>query len=96
METKTHLFALGQVMATSGVAQLMEDPSIQDELALMLARHLGGDYGDMCEEDKQANTDALKDEGRIMSSYLTSSNVKIWIITEWDRSVTTFLFPDEY
>lgn len=25
-----------------------------------------------------------------------SDEVKIWIITEWDRSVTTILFPDEY
>jgi len=30
-----------------------------------------------------------------MAEYLTSKG-KIWIITEWDRSATTILFPSEY
>ena len=33
---------------------------------------------------------------RILSAYMLKTGVKIWIITEADRSVTTFLLPDEY
>ena len=34
-------------------------------------------------------------DGRILSAYVLDS-ARVWIITEWDRSVTTLLLPDEY
>ncbi len=55
-----------------------------------------GDSGDLDREDKKANDDALRDDGRLLSAYLSASGVKFWIITEWDRSVTTLLLPSEY
>ena len=38
----------------------------------------------------------LKDGERIVAVYNIGDDDKIYIITEWDRSVTTILFPSEY
>ena len=32
----------------------------------------------------------------VLAVYHTAKGEKLWIITEWDRSVTTILLPDEY
>ncbi len=61
-----------------------------------LRRHNNGDWGDLCKEDKQANDYALTHDERLLSSYLFQGSEKVWIITEWDRSATTVLFPEEY
>jgi hypothetical protein len=61
-----------------------------------LAKHHRGDWGDVDNNDKQANEQALRDEGRIFSAYKTLKGVKIWIITEADRSATTILLPEDY
>jgi len=61
-----------------------------------LQRHVRGDWGNLDDEDKQANEDALHRGSRLLSSYQTSQNVKFWIITEADRSVTTVLLPEDY
>jgi hypothetical protein len=50
----------------------------------------------ICREDAQANDRALREGTRLLSAYMLVSNVKIWIITEADRSSTTILLPDEY
>jgi hypothetical protein len=49
----------------------------------------------LCDEDKQANEDAFKNGQRIVSSWELGAN-SYFIITEWDRSVTTILRKDEY
>lgn len=59
-------------------------------------RHLQCDWGEVCEEDSNANDRALTEGTRLLSAYRTSKNERIWVITEWDRSVTTLLLPDEY
>ena len=61
-----------------------------------LGRHLRGDWGDLCSEDKEANLEALKKGLRILSAYRLPDGTKVWIITEADRSVTTALLPSEY
>jgi len=66
------------------------------EMMLLLGRHQAGDWGIMDEEDKKANEDALVSGGRLMSSYITALGVKVWIITEADKSSTTVLLPEEY
>lgn len=88
------LFHLGQVVATPGALDaLAPHPGL---LHRLVARHGLGDWGDLDAEDRQANDDAVKDGSRIFSAYFTPENVKIWIITESDRSATTLLLPDEY
>jgi hypothetical protein len=67
----------------------------QDPRAL-LQRHQYGDWGDMVEEDKRENDFSVNRELRIFSAYILSTGVKVWLITEADRSVSTFLLPSEY
>lgn len=86
------LFSLGQVVATPGV---MEEIGENDRISA-LTRHQGGDWGDVCEEDWESNNEALESGDRLLSVFTSAGGVKFWIITEHDRSVTTFLLPDEY
>lgn len=89
------LFELGQVVATTGAMETLKALNIDP--ALLLVRHVTGDWGDLCKDDQRTNKRALKNGDRIFSSYLLPpDNTKLWIITEWDRSVTTLLLPDEY
>jgi len=88
------LFKLGRCVATPGANAAMADSN--ESPILFLGRHAGGDWGECCEKDKAVNDSAVNGEARIMSVYLTSKGVKLWVITEWDRSATTVLLPDEY
>jgi hypothetical protein len=91
---RKHLFPLGQLVATPGALQALEVNG--QGCTEFLERHVSGDYGDLCREDKQANADALVAGDRILSAYRLSDGTKVWIITECDRSVTTVLLPEEY
>jgi len=79
---------------TSGVADLERQGTLFP--AIYLRRHLNGDWGDLEPEDARANDAALRDGDRLFSSYQVTPTLKLWIITEGDRSVTTLLLPDEY
>jgi hypothetical protein len=87
---------LGQLVATRGAIEAFNDEEGEDFLARCIARHQSGDWGDVCDEDKAANDTALANGERLLSSYSTPGGVKLWIITEWDRSLTTCLLPSEY
>ena len=87
-------FSLGQLVATPGAIEALADAS-QTPMEFV-ARHIHGDLGDVCDEDRQANEDALRHGERLLSVYRTSKGVKIWIITEADRSSTCVLLPEEY
>lgn len=91
-------FKLGQVVATSGVYEMVgEDIKFSQFVTNSFIRHCNGDWGDLCEEDKMANDFALLNGGdRLFSRYDYKNGVIIYIITEWDRSVTTILLPEEY
>ena len=85
-------FNLGQLVATPAVLEIVT----HEEMMSALSRHLRGDWGDLDADDKQANDDALNEDSRLLSSYLTAGGTKFWIITEADRSATTVLLPSEY
>lgn len=91
-------FNFGQLVATVGVNEaLYGNPKFQKFVKESFQRHINGDWGDLDKEDKNSNDLALESgEDRIFSAYKYENGVKIWIITEWDRSVTTILFPEEY
>ncbi len=91
---KSVRFSFGQVVATPGALAALREAG--DVAYLFILRHVTGDWGDLDEEDCQANEDALRRGSRLLSAYRTSLGVKIWIITEADRSVTTLLLPEEY
>ena len=90
----TPRFALGQVVATPGALASMEEAG-QNPLDLLM-RHQSGDWGELDEEDKAENELSVREGFRILSAYVLSTKVKVWIITESDRSATTFLLPEEY
>lgn len=87
-------FELGRLVMTRAVNDLMAN-GLFDPMAL-LRRHVTGDWGDLCEEDRSTNQRALLDGERLMSVYQVSDSLTIWIITEADRSVTTLLLPEDY
>ena len=84
--------ALGHIMATTGAIRKIAE---EDRL-LGLCRHQRGDWGDLDEEDRESNEQALVEGNRLLSSYKARNGRRFWIITEWDRSVTTILLPEEY
>jgi hypothetical protein len=90
-------FNPGKIVVTRAVNDLIADSEeFAQHVFLSLNRHLAGDWGDLCEEDREANEAALLDGERLFSAYKSEEVPPIWIITERDRSVTTVLFPDEY
>lgn len=97
MESK---FLLGQLVATAAVAQRMkEEPAFAGFVRCCISRYIAGDWGDLCASDKQQNDDAVKNsDDRILAAYENPDHPdwKLWIITEWDHSATTVLFPSDY
>ena len=83
---------LGSVYVTRAAMEMLE----QDEIYHAIERHARGDWGDVDEEDRQANDEALTRNGRLLSSYRATDGQTFWIITEWDRTATTVLLPDDY
>ncbi len=94
MHNKRPLFAVGSLYCTPGALAAMDEAQV-DGLALVV-RHVTGDWTEMAEEDQQANELAIAEGSRVFSAYHLSTGVKLWIITEADRSATTLLLPDEY
>ncbi len=93
-EQKTILFPLGEVFLTIGAKDaLAESEQLPNEF---LAKHQKGDYGIVCKEDWKENDLSVREGFRILSSYKTQKDAKIWVITEADRSSTTLLLPEEY
>ena len=88
------LFELGQVVATPGALRALQ--KAEQLPAEFLDRHVAGDWGDLDAEDKRENEFSVRNGFRILSAYTTAAGEKIWIITEADRSATTFLLPEEY
>lgn len=96
-----HVIAGGQIVATPGALTALAGSNVGTAApAMLLTRHFVGDWGDLCDDDKLANDEALAEGvGRIFSAYDVPSGascVRVWIITEHDRSATTLLLPDEY
>jgi hypothetical protein len=87
-------FLLGRLVATPGALAALSQAN-QDAVEF-LSRHQHGDWGDLSEEDKNENEFSVLNQLRILSAYTLTTGVKIWIITEADRSVTTILLPKEY
>jgi hypothetical protein len=99
-QAKQPLFELGRIVATPGA---LEQTNPEQRL-IYLGRHVSGDFGCICPEDVQTNRDGIKHGDRILSAYPIDPSKPskgygdntLWIITESDRSATTFLLPSEY
>lgn len=88
------LFNLGQVVATPGALRALHRSS--QSPGEFLTKHVRGEWGDLDGHDETANWTAVREGGRILSSYTTRLGDKVWVITEADRSSTCILLPDEY
>lgn len=91
-------FQPGRIVATKGVVESVPERRLMECLQL----HLQGQWGCLGDEDWKMNDIATHNGERLLSCYpidpskpCEGSN-RLWLITEWDRSVSTFLFPDEY
>lgn len=85
-------FPLGALVATPNALASLTEADIQTALQ----RHANADWGGLCPEDTDANNHALEHGGRLLSAYHGQDGTKFWIITEADRSATTFLLPEDY
>lgn len=94
------VFRLGQVVSTPAAL----DAVAIDRLGECLKAHAQGDWGVVSERDRQTNERALREGDRLLSAYPIDPEKPcaghgentLWIITEWDRSVTTVLLPSDY
>ena len=87
-------FALGRLASTPGALTALQESG--QTPWCFLARHVGGDWGEVDAEDMRLNNEAVRDGNRILSVYRTLKRKKIWVITEADRCLTTLLLPEEY
>lgn len=100
IDVKKPLFKLGQVLATPGALEALEQAG--QSVWEFLSRHLVGDWGIVDDDDKASNRVSLQDGSRLLSAYLLKDGqTKVWIITEatddhGKRAATTLLLPDEY
>lgn len=95
-------FNMGKVVVTHGINEnMMKNNRFAAEVNLSLRRYAVKDWGNLSEEDKQTNEDALRypDDLYLLAAYNTCKG-KIWIVTnrisetEGDN-VTTVCFPNE-
>jgi hypothetical protein len=98
-KTTAPRFSLGQQVATPGALKAIHEAG-QSAIQL-LARHAACDWGDLDDEDKRLNDEALKDGSRLLSAYMLKTGVRIYCITEaadddGNRAATTILRADEY
>lgn len=91
---KPVLFLPGRLVATPGALDALA--ACEQAPGIFLARHIRGDWGIVSADDKRLNAEAVQGGDRILSAYETAQGVKLWIITEADRSATTILLPSEY
>lgn len=88
------LFTLGRLLATPGALEEMRQA--RQRPIEFLSRHIRGDWGDLCQEDKDENERSVQEGFRILSAYTLKTGIRIWVITEADRHATTILLPSEY
>ncbi|MGE3308453.1 MAG: hypothetical protein AB7O66_00670 [Limisphaerales bacterium] len=85
-------FSLGHTVITATAAAVLPD----HEVRAALARHVRGDWGNLGAEDWASNDRALVEGTRLLSAYCSQAGIRFWIISEWDRSITTVLLPEDY
>lgn len=95
----TPLFSLGQVTMTTNLRGKMQEANPEGwfaEVDQLIRRHAAGDWGDLDAEDLEENRQSLARGFRLFSAYNTKEGIRVWVITEADRSGTTALLPEDY
>lgn len=87
-------FQPGRMVITAGAQSTLHS---EDARQALIEKHLEGDWGTLGADDKQLNDEAVESgEDRILSKYRDRNGHDFYIITEWDRSITTVLLCNEY
>jgi hypothetical protein len=87
-------FPPGRIVATPGALAALEEAG--ESPGIFLKRHLTGDWGEVDDHDRRENELSVVQGFRLLSAYTLSNGIKLWVITEADRSATTLLLPSEY
>lgn len=91
---------MNKLYMTRGINdEIADNENFAKEICDIIKRFKAQDWGELCQEDKQMNEDALKNgNGRILAAYNTSVR-KVYVITDGlktDYEATTILFAEEY
>ena len=87
-------FPLGKLVATPAAIDAMQEADQNPHE--LYQRHQFGDWGDVCPADAAENELSVKEGFRVLSVYVLKTGVKVWVITEADRSASTILLPEDY
>jgi hypothetical protein len=93
-ETTAPRFPLGRTLITPGAQEALYEAG--QGASEFLTRHLQLEQGELDEDDHRENLFSVDKPLRIFSAFKTALDVKVWVITEADRSATTILLPSEY
>lgn len=89
-------FNLGSVVMTNGVATTIEEEKFSTlDLWEILSKYQSRDWGITNTMDQRENNRAVEQGNRVVAKY-NIKGIDIFIVTEWDRSYTTILLPEEY
>lgn len=87
---------IGQLVVTRAVNdEMAKNPKFTKFVMDSLVKYRNCDWGETHPEDKGLNDKAIINDWRVVAKYKNES-FEIFIITEWDRSATTILFPEDY
>lgn len=93
---KSRYFMLGRITWTRTINDTIANCArFAKEICAIMNRYCNKDWGDMAADDKEANNKAITCNKRVVAAYETSEG-RVYVITEWDRSRTTILFREEY
>ena|ERR1041384_5674645 len=87
-------FPLGRMFITQGASAALEDAGQSPQE--FISRHARLEQGELSNDDHQENLFSVDKYLRIFSAFKTAKDIKLWVITEADRSATTILLPSEY
>ena len=91
--TNGPLFKMGIVVATAEAALALAKSRTQPEE--LLDQHASGMFGEVKEQQRRANLDAIRDGGRIVSIFTVASGDRLHVVTESNWSSTTILLEGE-
>lgn len=86
------VLTLGRRVMTAGVAAVLS----KGEVMGLLEMQATGNWGQTCEEDCASNDEAVRSgDARVVSLHETRVG-KVFVITEWNRLLTTVMLASEY
>lgn len=92
---------IGGIYSTIGISELIkEKPILNNFVSKSINMFFKCKWGNICQEDVEANKEALQTGARLMGVY-KNENLKIWIIADATddnnvRTAVTVLLPEEY